>query len=169
MITDSDLSSASASDGSSLADRRWRPWLMAAGASLLLLLLAQGLGASALRSLGLLPRVDAYTELYLSGVAPPPTAVGGTRITFGFTVHNVEHRGTTYRWEAVAVQAGVTTPLDHGVIEVPDNEHIEVQVGGVMPVVDHTVGNTPAPVLIRVDLLDQHQFVQFFVQPSATR
>ena len=94
--------------------------------------------------------------------------VAGTRFTFRFTIHNVEHRAVTYRWQAEAVQGGSATALDQGSVAVADGRRVEILAEGVMPDNAATVGTTPAPVLVRVDLIDQHQFVQFLVRPVAS-
>jgi len=169
VLVEPDLAPVDGGDAvASLAGRR-RPWLVASGAIVIVLLLAQGPAGGALRALGLLPRADAYTELYTSSSpAPPDTVVAGTRFTFRFTIHNVEHRPVTYRWQTEAVQGGSATALDQGSVAVADGRRVEILAEGVMPENAATVGTTPAPVLVRVDLIDQHQFVQFFVRPVAS-
>ena len=169
MLVEPDLAPLDGADAGAFVAGRRRPWLVAAGAIVIVLLLAQGPAGGALRAVGLLPRADAYTELYTTSTpAPPDTVVAGTRFTFRFTIHNVEHRSVTYRWQTEALQGGSTTALDQGSVAVADGGRVEVVAEGVMPDNAATVGTTPAPVLVRVDLLDQHQFVQFLVRPVAS-
>jgi hypothetical protein len=148
---------------------RYRRWLAAGAVAVIVLLVAQVPGAGVLRSLGLLPKADSYTELFLPHASTLPVkAVGGQDFTFQFTVHNVEHRTMTYPWQLETVVDGFTTTVAHGTLDVPTNGQVVVAVNAVMPDIGAFLPAAAAPVLFRVDLLDQGQFVQFFVERDRT-
>lgn len=86
----------------------------------------------------LLPRPQRFTELYFTDHTQIPAAAdAGSTQKLLFTVHNLENRDTTYRYQLIAVPENGTPdrPLGEGTVTLTHNQLQTIDQAFVLPAV----------------------------------
>lgn len=108
----------------------------------LVALMAQSILAKQMDEWRLLPRLERVTELYFTDYRQLPASVSpGAQQTVAFTVHNLEHRKTDYRYKLTAMPEDEQTErqLGAGKFTLNHNDSAKIRKTVTLPLLDKRV------------------------------
>ena len=108
----------------------------------------------------LLPRPEAFTELYFDNHRSLPALLSDAPQSFRFVIHNNEYKNFKYIYEVTVIDGNQTRLIDKGVVQLSQNAQKTVN----ETVITSTISAQQQQVMVRI--INKRQFINFWVKKA---